>query len=246
LWEPLSQADAAHHKEEAAALVIGRIREVIEDHEITTSEMDQIRHLQRLLRIEEGDLFSAYPHLVRGILCEELKRLLEDRHVNPEEALHKVKLQEAFGLSYDEFLDLTRDQLGEVVIYLSEQIDLSGWDSVVQFRRRVAALDTVFDLNPPDSGSNRGYVYLLANASMPGILKIGRTTKNPSERVAELSSATGVPTPFELIYHVFTADCVAAERRTHEWLTEGGYRVSSNREFFNAPIPEVIAWMTTL
>ncbi len=246
LREPLSPADAVTFKNEAAALVLGWIGRVIEDHEITPAEMSQVRHIQRILRIEEGDLLATHPNVVRDLLCEELKRLLEDRAIDPAESLHKVKLQELFGLGYDQFLDLTKETVGEVIVHIASQIDHSRWGSVGEFRKRVAALDTVFDLNPAGGGSRRGYVYLLANPSMPGVVKVGRTTKEPSERVSELSSATGVPTPFDLIYYVATSDCFDAEKRTHEWLTERGYRVSSNREFFNAPIPDVIAWMNTL
>jgi len=43
-----------------------------------------------------------------------------------------------------------------------------------------------------------GYLYVLSNASMPGLLKIGFTTRPVAERVAELNSATGVPSPFRI------------------------------------------------
>jgi hypothetical protein len=35
------------------------------------------------------------------------------------------------------------------------------------------------------------FIYVLENASMPGLVKIGRTERNVSERVSELSSHTG-------------------------------------------------------
>ena len=41
-----------------------------------------------------------------------------------------------------------------------------------------------------------GYVYILENASMPGLIKIGKTSRDSVERARELSSATGVPTGF--------------------------------------------------
>ena len=46
-----------------------------------------------------------------------------------------------------------------------------------------------------------GYVYVLINPSMEGLVKIGMTTSTPEERVTELSSATGVPSKFILVYH---------------------------------------------
>jgi hypothetical protein len=48
-----------------------------------------------------------------------------------------------------------------------------------------------------------GFVYVLINPSLPSYVKIGKTTKDPSIRAAELSSATGVPTPFYVAYEAY-------------------------------------------
>lgn len=88
-----------------------------------------------------------------------------------------------------------------------------------------------------------GYVYLLINHSMPGLVKVGLTTRDPESRTRELSAATGVPTPFVLVFDVLVPDCIQAEHIMHEMLSERGYRVSENREFFAAPIREVIGLM---
>ena len=48
--------------------------------------------------------------------------------------------------------------------------------------------------NENNHSSNHGYVYILSNPGMPGLLKIGMTRFDPTRRVQELSSATGVPT----------------------------------------------------
>ena len=41
-----------------------------------------------------------------------------------------------------------------------------------------------------------GFVYVLSHPLMPNLLKIGFTTRQVEERVAELSAATAVPGPF--------------------------------------------------
>jgi hypothetical protein len=56
----------------------------------------------------------------------------------------------------------------------------------------------------------------------------------------ELSSATGVPQKFILVYHEYFKDCTAAENCIHTMLDEKGYRISNNREFFQAPVNEVV------
>jgi len=52
-----------------------------------------------------------------------------------------------------------------------------------------------------------GFIYILINNSMDGLVKIGKTKRDPTERINELSSATGVPTPFILVYKEFFNDC---------------------------------------
>lgn len=78
--------------------------------------------------------------------------------------------------------------------------------------------------------SEWGFVYCLANDSMPGIYKIGFTTRAPMNRVAELSAATGVPEPFYPFFYVETEDPARFEREIHRILND--FRVSENREFF--------------
>jgi hypothetical protein len=39
----------------------------------------------------------------------------------------------------------------------------------------------------------RGYIYVLTNPNMPGLVKIGYTQRLPRERANDLSRATGVP-----------------------------------------------------
>jgi hypothetical protein len=84
----------------------------------------------------------------------------------------------------------------------------------------------------------RGYVYVLSNPSMPGIVKIGRTFRDPRARAAELSGATGVPTPFKIEATVATWNCVWLEKLIH--LQLGRRRVNSNREFFRCSLDEAL------
>ena len=82
-----------------------------------------------------------------------------------------------------------------------------------------------------------GYVYILVNRSMPGLIKIGRTKRDCSKRARELQS-TGVPTPFDVAFEIYADDHEAIETKLLNELSE--FRVSGNREFFNYPIPRAI------
>jgi hypothetical protein len=75
-----------------------------------------------------------------------------------------------------------------------------------------------------------GYIYCLVNASIPGLVKIGKTKRNPHERAAEISASTGVPTPFEIKWSRQVADMDKAESDLHAALL--GCRLSKRREFF--------------
>ncbi len=81
-----------------------------------------------------------------------------------------------------------------------------------------------------------GYVYILVNKSMPGLVKIGQTTKSPEERAKELSSTTGVPTPFEVAYALHSLQYESLEKRMHTTLAER--RTNNNREFFEVSVDE--------
>tara|TARA_Y100001970_G_C13931392_1_gene698451 strand:+ start:176 stop:787 length:612 start_codon:yes stop_codon:yes gene_type:complete len=75
-----------------------------------------------------------------------------------------------------------------------------------------------------------GIIYLLTNPAMPGLVKIGKTTReDPSLRIGELYS-TGVPVPFNCVKAVKVEDEAAIEKALH--IAFGPYRINSQREFF--------------
>ncbi len=84
-----------------------------------------------------------------------------------------------------------------------------------------------------------GIVYVLTNPAMPGIVKIGRTTRGSIDvRLAELYS-TGVPVPFECAFAGRVADETRVERAFH--LAFGPYRINPKREFFQIDPAQAIA-----
>lgn len=86
--------------------------------------------------------------------------------------------------------------------------------------------------------SSDGYLYLLVNSAMPGLVKIGFTKRSVAERVMELSTASGVPIPFVCAYHVSVQNPVAAEACIHKELQ--AFRCADNREFFRIDPTEAI------
>ena len=80
-----------------------------------------------------------------------------------------------------------------------------------------------------------GYIYILSNPAMPGLLKIGKTTLSTEVRAETLTRSTGVPAPFLILKSYKVMDCDVAERKAHDVLERAVGRPNSNREFFNGP-----------
>jgi hypothetical protein len=87
-----------------------------------------------------------------------------------------------------------------------------------------------------------GWVYVFRNPNHKKLMfKIGETSRPPFQRLQELSSSTGVPIPYQAVYFICVRDRRRAERWVHDQLKE--HRVSHNKEFFEAPLSEVIRVM---
>lgn len=72
-------------------------------------------------------------------------------------------------------------------------------------------------------------VYVLSNEAMPGLVKIGRTSQKPEQRLRDLYT-TGVPLPFKCEYACYTSRPVELESALHKLLAS--LRVNPAREFF--------------
>lgn len=82
-----------------------------------------------------------------------------------------------------------------------------------------------------------GYVYVLSNPRMPGLLKIGCTTRSVAERVEELNSATGVPCAFVVEAYFAVTSPEEVEANIHRQLSQ--QRVPG-REFFEIEVKDVV------
>jgi len=76
---------------------------------------------------------------------------------------------------------------------------------------------------------SKGFIYALSNPAFPELLKIGFSSKDPSDRAGKLYT-TGVPTPYALAYYCFIDDAQTIERRIHAMIS--AYRHNNEREFF--------------
>lgn len=91
-----------------------------------------------------------------------------------------------------------------------------------------------------------GYVYVLSNPAMPGLVKIGRSKHSGRVRAQEIykQGGTGVPMPFKMEFEIWSEDCVSDELYIHEELTH--IRVNSGREFFNLDVNDAIKFVANV
>ncbi len=84
-----------------------------------------------------------------------------------------------------------------------------------------------------------GWVYVAWNPGFADtIFKIGQTRVSPSERIKGLSTSTSVPQKFQLVYFIHVSDHLEAEKYVHQTLKDS--RLNPGKEFFNAPIMNVV------
>ena len=98
-------------------------------------------------------------------------------------------------------------------------------------------MDGITDLEEQETMSSKGFIYIAANRSMPGLVKIGRSRNHPDSRMQELAT-TGVPTPFECLYVALVSAHEEVELRLHAIFAT--HRVSQNREFFKLEVPDLM------
>ena len=82
-----------------------------------------------------------------------------------------------------------------------------------------------------------GFVYVLTNRGMPGLVKIGFTESLPEDRAKKLYT-TGVPTGFEVAFRVTTSRPRDVEAKVHDLLEK--HRFDGAREFFHVDVQQAI------
>ncbi len=73
----------------------------------------------------------------------------------------------------------------------------------------------------------RGWVYVITNLAMPGLVKVGYTLKDPILRAQELNH-TGAPHPYAVYYDVLVHEPRALEQKLHHLLLN----VREGKEWF--------------
>lgn len=110
------ERDAWSLKLESMDFLLGYADFILEDRAITEEEAYDFAALKRMFRIQEGDFLQYRSFHVREILKKEFIRIYADRVVDTKEELLKVDLQGMFGLSYDEFEEMKKDEVIQALL----------------------------------------------------------------------------------------------------------------------------------
>ena len=128
------------------------------------------------------------------------------------------------------FIPLTEDFTKQEPSYFTMIPEDNGWEKVVYYTNR--RIDQYKNRGEGDS-----WIYVLSNDSMPGALKIGYTKSTPDERAKQLSSSTGVASPFKVEHAFQCFNAESLEGELHQFFDP--YRINNNREFFRLSLNEV-------
>jgi hypothetical protein len=82
----------------------------------------------------------------------------------------------------------------------------------------------------------RGWVYVISNPAMPGLIKVGHSLKDPKLRAQELNN-TGSPHPYQVEYEMLIESPAQVEHAAHRALSDK----REGREWFRCSREEAVA-----
>jgi hypothetical protein len=121
----------------------------LEDHYLTPNESSDLYYLRTAFRIQEEDIYNHKYTQMEQILSGQITKILGDQNVDKAEALQQVELQRCFGLSYDQFLKITRPYVDEIINNLLELISADNVitrDERKVLENQISGLKTVYFL----------------------------------------------------------------------------------------------------
>ena len=83
----------------------------------------------------------------------------------------------------------------------------------------------------------RGWIYVISNKAMPGLIKVGSSSKDPEERAQELDH-TGTPHPYVVEYDILIeGELYQVEQLIHEKLSSH----SEGKEWFRCEPEQAVS-----
>ena len=116
-------------KEDLLDLILIYINITLNDNILTQNELNNVKKLKILFKIDEKDFYKFRYDEIKEILHNQLSLIYRnDNHIDEIESLHKVGLQELFSLSYDQFLEFANK---EDIIAIIKGAEINDLDTVM-------------------------------------------------------------------------------------------------------------------
>lgn len=178
-----------------------------------------IEHTQTLNTATCGNELPEMFFVLADVFCEHLKN--KHQSISDEYILNNLQV---YGICVASGIDQrNQGSLREAENYIYTSLGL-GLRPISE-SEEVAQEQTKSVVNQDAAG----HLYILRNASIPGLLKIGFTCKTVERRVAQLSSSTSIPEPFQVVASFESHSAKIHEGQVHALLAE---RRAPGREFF--------------
>jgi hypothetical protein len=103
-------------------MILYYIKTCIRDHALSQVEKQDIQKLLTLFQITEGDFYRLRRGEIADLLAVEVNRIILDGNLEKKEDFYQTELQRLLGLSYDQYVELTRE-------YVTKILDSIGTDS---------------------------------------------------------------------------------------------------------------------
>jgi hypothetical protein len=160
---------------------------------------------------------KAMPGLV-NIGCSEKDPALEAKEWNHTGTPHP------YIVSYGILVDEARDFEQKVYALLNNQREDKKWfrcsiEESVYIIRSVVSSKTLFEIfnHTGDVLEAKGWLYVMTNKSMPGLVKVGFSMKDPERRAVELNHP-GIPHSYIVVYDVLVENPRQVEGMVHSKL----------------------------
>lgn len=144
------------------------------------------------------------------------------KRITQEEAEDFIKVSEDFTGASAQYFTLNPSTNSQYPVK-------EGWEDVTYYTNRSKSLKF-------EPGTDKQYVYILTNDTMPGLVKIGYTKNDPSKRARQINTATGVAMDFNVEWAYPCYNGFELEQEVHRYLNS--FRLNKNREFFRMTVEE--------
>lgn len=117
----LLRSSSVSFRKDLVGIILYYALACIKDHELSTTEKENLQLLKTLFQIEEGEFYAYKASELSDVLSQQALRIIQDQKLENTEDLYQSDLQRIFGLSYDQYVELTQKTVKEFLEMTPEE-----------------------------------------------------------------------------------------------------------------------------